>query len=187
MVKRPVVVNYTRLVTQMALATWRKLPPQPRRWMDPADLIQEGMLFVKQQVTKWRPHRATFMTFIHISLEQFYQRILAAHYTQKRSKCDLVSVDSVLFRLSSVDPIEKEIHAVESLCKIIKVASPPLRRSIRTWMFTKKHAHFRGEKFYDVRDEMQVLCQYYGFTREDMEFLLLHETWRQQVAIDLNL
>lgn len=184
--QRPLITNYTGLVTQQALKAWKKLPPQPRRWIDLADLIQDGLLFAKQQVPKWRPHRSNFATFLTMTLEQYYSRMLHAHFTEKRSKCGLVSIDSVMFRLSEHDPIEEEIHAVEALKKLVSVASPTLRSHIKKWFLTRTYIQYRGENYFAARSEMRVLSKYFGFSRRDMEFLLFNESWRRGVDLRLD-
>jgi hypothetical protein len=184
---RPQVQNYTRLVTQKAWAAWRKLPPQPRRWVDLEDLIQDGLLFAKSNVVpKFRPHRANFTTFLSICLDQFYSRQLAAYFTAKRNKCQLVSVDAVMYRLFENDELEQEVQSVEIIKKLSSVASPTLRHSLKNWLLLKGKIHFHSERFSDAKIEMQALSKRYGFTRQDMEFLLNHETWRRGVDLHLD-
>jgi hypothetical protein len=183
----PKVKNYIGLIAQKAWSAWRKLPPQPRHWIDVEDLIQDGVLYTKAKVIpKYRPHRANFTTFLAMCLEQYYSRMLHEHFTMKRNAMLTVPLDLVAYRLAEQDEFEDEIEAVETLRKLSRAASPGLKHYLKHWLLLKGHIHFRGDRFRDAKKEMQTLCNQYGFSRKDMEFLLYHESWRRGVDLHLD-
>ena len=178
--------DYTRLIAQKAWATWRKLPPSSRAWIDIEDLIQDGALFARFVVRpKFRPHRSKFSTFLSICLEQYYSRKLASIFTEKRNKCQTIPIDNVSYSLGCCDSIEQEIYAVETIKKISSVASPILRRYLNMWL-TPRSNRGRGNggrRFQIARSEMRRLSDEYRFTREDFEFLLHDQTWCKTVQL----
>lgn len=177
---RPPLKSYMALIAKKAWATWRKLPPQHKSWIDVDDLIQDGILFARfQALPRYRPQYGKFTTYLYVALDNYYKNMLAEYFTSKRNKCRLVPVCSVLHRLTDEDVTEDELRAVRGLMLIIREASPVLRRYLHHWLFVRGHVHLRGEQFAIARSELLALSKKCGFGRDDFEYLLRSEGWRR--------
>jgi hypothetical protein len=186
--------NYLPLVAKKAWSAWYKLPPQARTWNDPEDLIQDGILYARRKVLpNFNPRRANFLTFITISMENYYKNVLNEFFTQKRHSCTTVPLNEryhIRYRLGcravslcQIDETEQEIQAVETLHKVFAEASPLLKKYLERWLVTKAKVHVRGHRFDEARLEVRDLSRRLGFTREDFEFLLYHDTWRKSLPL----
>ena len=183
---RPKVESYVKLIAKKAWMNWRKLPPASRAWIDPEDLINDGVLFVKSYIIPhYRPHRGPFSTFLIFALDQYYMRVLMTNYTGRRNACQTIAVAEVKHELGALGDLEDEIHAVESLKKIAHVASPILRRYLGRWLVYRGNVHRHGLHFQVARSELLELAKKYNFTYQDFEFLLKNETWRKTVSLPL--
>jgi len=184
-VAQPKVESYVKLVAKKALSTWRKLPPNARAWIDLEDLIQDGILFTKfKALPKFRPHRSNIAHYLNMCLDQYYERVLMACFAKMRNACSNVPLEAVDYKLfARQDSIEQEIHAVESLKKIARQASPNLQKYLQRWLVTHNKVHCRGPLFFVAKKELLELSQRYNFDRTDMEFLLRDETWRKTVTL----
>ena len=179
---RPRIAEYKRMVMKAAWSAYYKLPLQTRSWIDAEDLIQDGLLFAKYYVVpRYRPHRASFSTFLTRSLDNFYKGMLEHHYTQKRNKCTPVSISSCFCQLHATDPIEEEIHAVQAFQRIATIASPQLRFYLNQFLFTRGKLRPNKQNFAVAVSELRVLARQHSFTRDDLSFLLKNESWRHRM------
>jgi len=179
---RPRLQDYTKLIVQKAWATWRKLPPQHKNWIDVDDLIQDGLLFARfQALPHYRPHRAKFSLFLGFSLENFYKEKLFKLFTAKRNGCQVVPVGSVSYSLGKCTTTAQELKAIRGLTRIINEASPVLRHYLHHWLFSREKLRCHGKRFEVARDEMRGLAEKCGFDHEDLRYLLYNESWRREL------
>ncbi len=121
--------NYSNLFYKLALRCWKNLPSQHQTWISVEDLIQDGMLFIRYKVVpKYNVRlKMSFITLLHISLEQFYSRKLAAYYAKKRLPIDLTYDEDVRF----VDVLS----STSAIDNIYDQASPLLRQYMDKWFY----------------------------------------------------
>jgi hypothetical protein len=183
---QPAVESYLKLVVSRAWSAWRKLPPNARAWIDVEDLIQDGLIFARTKaIPSYRPHRGSFKQYIAVVIDQFFMRTLHSSFTMRQNNCLNVPLLNWSCSLASHDTIEQEIHAVETIKKISRDASPLLRKHLYQWLVLHGNVHTGCRSFICSRSEMLLLARKYNFTRDDMDFLLHNETWRKTVQLSL--
>src|SRR5579872_357228 len=82
------------LISQAANRTYYGLPNNHKRWMDPEDLIQEGLTEAVGAERRWkRTGGAKYSSYLYEGLKFRYAHIRSAVLTEKRSTRELLELD----------------------------------------------------------------------------------------------
>lgn len=186
MLLRPSVrlsAQYLPLVAKKARTAWYRLPPQTRAWVSLEDLIQDGMLHLVQVlIPKHNPRKCRLITYLWLGLDNFYLNKNYFHFAKSRFDGRTVPL---LTEILPVKQDTKEITALSGLFRLLRVASPELKREMVRWLLrpdpTTKF-NVVGKSFKDLKKEFLALSPVTGFGHEDMHYLMVTETWKLRSA-----
>lgn len=128
------------VIKKLAYQNWKRLPLGAKSWIDPEDLVSEGMTFVRYTLMKeFNPKLGNrFMTLLYISLDRHYKERSIAMCRIKRTIPGPIDDEA--------DPPAEDIRVVDAMSgeqgiiKVYSLASPRLRKYMETWFFSDEGA-----------------------------------------------
>lgn len=187
--------NYRRMVAQIALESWRRLPTHTRVWLSPEDMIEDGMTFLfSEAILRWEPKRGKLSTFVGTVIRNFYDE----HYyhklsfSTKRNEKHLDSLEDVAARqpnlsreralelvlrerhdYKSAQRMQQECFVVPMMLEMYRRSSPALREEIKHWFLEGvDRVQLSNAKFMVARGEFHALAKKIGIGIEDCRHLL---------------
>lgn len=89
--QKEVLKTYSNMVRQKAWTYWRKLPLTVKSWIDPEDLIEDGLRWATTRgYDRWSVRKGgNFGTFLWHGLENFFNERYVSHFSAEM-RCDLL-------------------------------------------------------------------------------------------------
>ena len=124
--------NYRGLVAELAIKYWRRLLPSTKAWVTEDDLLNDGMLFAREEIMPYFDVRkgCSFTTILTISLDHYYIRRVRDLSRLKRTPVDI----PIVRNHGTVDIIASRM----SMTKLYEEASPHLQHYIQIWFLSKQ-------------------------------------------------
>ena len=124
------------IISKLAWRYWRCLPPSVMASQDPEDFIQSAVVQVMQAATRYDQRRAMSSTFVWTVVNNYGKTILQYHQAKKRQA--MMLPEDTLLNCGQPDSGVQFREARLGLEDTLRVASPPTRRKLATFLETRK-------------------------------------------------
>lgn len=166
--------NLRPMVVKLAFQCYRRLPPWAKAQLEPEDLVQEGMMRLKDiQKNYWKPDKGKFTTFGYRCIVQHFCNISTAYSARKRAALtEPIENFQVCYHMR----LESWVSAKLTYHKVLRQASPELRRFLAGFSAGRgkkdEPRPRRGRTFRKIQSELLAFRRRYGFSYADMELCM---------------
>lgn len=175
--KRIQIENYRQLVSMMAWRAWRRLPIHTRIWINPEDMISDGMWQAHRMTLTYNPNYANFTTALYHRLHKFYiNDYLEFHSAQQRGwvrpprtkttegkpipHISMQAIEEAMRRKSTKASLDDVVGYIPSLV----VSEDAIYRNAMTECFVVPAL---GEIYQNASFKLQVAIQQWFLTKAD--------------------
>ena len=189
----PKIDSCTGLILQKANGAYQRISPDHQRWIDPEDLIQEGLVAaLAAQKTHRDTGRAKYSTYLYNGLMFHFDRYYTTPLSQqKRAKASLVELDAPRFPGADQDEVKLDLpdqsftsnqtsNAVKSFMELVRRLSAKAVGVLATSLLCGKwvdQAVLSDEK---IMGEISTRAKILGIGFDDLQVVAKDENSRKK-------
>jgi hypothetical protein len=204
----PLVDSCQRLIHQKAFRTYHRIAPENRRWIDPEDVIQDGIIAAWEAEQRYKKNRgAKFSTYLYNGLDMLFSGKYTVPLRQKKRQASLLELDAPLQLEDGSTALHESIsddeHPSQSPDKMFEAISgvlrvchsiPPSALSFFLQVITDETGRILRRDIVDKNKQLRrrnvdfigcipETCRRYKVTREDLA-LVMASGYAKGIVVD---